>query len=258
MDATPASPTEAVKPLSFTDKLVGVFSSPGELYENVRQTPPTNSNWVIPTLILVVVGLAMAYVLTTNPTLSDQMSRIASEQMEKGLQKQIAAGKLTQEQANQARDNMQSFGTKGPIIFSYVSAVLGPFFLVFLPGLIYWLLGKWVMKVSVPFMKVAEVVGLTLLIVSMETIVTLILQIGMNSVFASPSLAIFISNFSVDNTMHSLAAKINIFTIWTLLVTSIGLARLFMKDMPKVLVLVFALWILWTVITVFGSAALRG
>jgi len=258
MNETPAPPTEAVTPMSFTDKLVGVFSSPGELYDNVRQTPPTGSNWVIPTLILIVVGLVMAYVLTTNPTLSDQMTRMASEQMEKSLQKQIASGKLTQEQANQARDNMQAYGTKGPIIFSYATALIGPFFLVFIPGLIYWLLGKWVMKVSVPFMKVAEVVGLTLLIVSLESIVTLILQIGMNSLFASPSLAIFISNFSVDNTMHALAAKANIFTIWELVVVSIGLARLFMKDMPKVLVLVFALWVLWTVVTVFGGAALRG
>ncbi|HTO94018.1 MAG TPA: YIP1 family protein [Bacteroidota bacterium] len=258
MNETPAPPTEPVKQMSFTDKLAGIFSSPGDVYENVRQTPPTSSNWFLPVVILVVIGLIMAYVLTTNPTLADQMKRIASEQMEKGLQKQIAAGKMTQEQANQARDQMESFGSKGPLIFSYVSAVVGPFLLVFIPGLVYWLLGKWVMKVSVPFMKVAEVVGLTLFIASLESIITLILQIGMNSVFASPSLAIFISNFSLDNTMHALASKINIFTIWTLIVTSIGLARLFMKDMPKVLVLVFALWILWTVITVFGGAALRG
>jgi len=258
MNETPAPPTEQVKPMSFTDKLVGIFSSPGELFDNVRQTPPTNSNWVIPTLVLIVVGLVMAYVLTTNPTLSDQMSRIASEQMEKSFQKQIAAGKMTQEQANQARDQVAGFGTKGPIIFSYVSAVIGPFVLVFLPALIYWLLGKWVMKAAAPFMKVAEVVGLTLFIVALETLVTVILQIGLNSLFASPSLAIFISNFSVDNTMHSLASKINVFTFWELVVVSIGLARLFMKDMPKVLVLVFALWILWTLLTVFGGAALRG
>jgi len=258
MNDTPVSTAEPVKPMSFSDKLVGIFSSPGEVYENVRQTPPTSSNWVVPVLILIVLGLIMAYVITTNPTLSDQMSRIASEQMEKGLQKQIAAGKITAEQANQQRDAMQSFGTKGPIIFSYVSAVLGPFVLVFIPGLVYWLLGKWVMKASVPFMKVAEVVGLTLFIAALEAIVTVILQIGMNSLFASPSLAIFISNFSMENTMHTLASKINIFTFWELIVVSIGLAKIFMKDMPKVLVLVFALWVLWTVITVFGGAALRG
>src|SRR5512136_752549 len=105
MNDTPiqAPPAEQVKPMSFSDKLVGVFASPSELYDNVRQTPPTSSNWVIPTLILVIVGVIMAYLVVSNPSLSDQMKRMASEQMEKGLQKQLAAGKITQEQANQAR-----------------------------------------------------------------------------------------------------------------------------------------------------------
>jgi hypothetical protein len=51
---------------------------------------------------------------------------------------------------------------------------------------------------------------------------------------------------------------VNVFTFWTLGVTSIGLSRLFQKDLPKVLVLVFALWILWTLFKVFGLTALRG
>ena len=260
MNETPiqAPPAEQVKPMSLSDKFVGVFASPSELYDDVRQTPPTSSNWVLPTMILVVVGLIMAYLITSNPTLSDQMKQMASEQMEKGLQKQIAAGKMTQEQANQARDQMAGFGTTGTVIFTYASAAVWPFILLFLASLFYWLLGKGVMKTTAPYMKVVEVVGLTFYIVTIESIVTTILAIGMNSMFASPSLALFISGFSIENKMHLLAAKINVFTFWTLAVTSIGLARLFQKDVPKVLVLVFALWILWTLFSVFGLTALRG
>ncbi len=260
MNETPnqASPAEDVKPMSFTDKLVGVFSSPSEVYENVRQTPPTSSNWVIPTVILIVVGLFMAYLINSNPTLSDQMKRMASEQMEKGLQKQLAAGKLTQEQANQARDQMSGMGSTGTMIFTYASAVLGPVFGLFLGGLVFWLLGKGVMKATSPYMKVVEVVGLTFFIGALESIVTTILAIGMNTMFASPSLALLVSDFSIENKMHLLAASVNVFTFWTLGVTSIGLSRLFQKDLPKVLVLVFALWVLWTVFKVFGLTALRG
>jgi hypothetical protein len=83
------------------------------------------------------------------------------------------------------------------------------------------------------------------------------LSIGMNSIFASPSLALLISDFSIENKMHLLAASMNVFTFWTLTVTSIGLARLFEKDLPKVLVLVFALWIVWVLFSVFGLTALR-
>jgi hypothetical protein len=259
MNETPLQtpPAEEVKPMSLSDKLVGVFASPSELYENVRQTPPTSGNWVIPTLILVVVGVIMAYLITSNPTLSDQMKRMASEQMEKGLAKRLAEGKITQEQANQARDQMSGMGATGTLIFTYVTAVLGPFFALFLGGLVFWLLGKGVMKATAPYMKVVEVVGLTFFIATVESVVTTMLAIGMNSMFASPSLALLISDFSIENKMHLLAASINVFTFWTLTVTSIGLSRLFQKDLPKVLVLVFALWVLWTLFKVFGLAALR-
>jgi hypothetical protein len=259
MNETPlqAPPAEEVKPMSLSDKFVGVFASPSEVYDKVRQTPPTSSNWLIPTLVLVVVGVIMAYLVVSNPTLSDQMKRMASEQMEKGLAKQLAAGKITQEQANQARDQMSGMGETGTLIFKYVAAVAGPFFSLFLASLVYWLLGKGVMKATAPYMKVVEVVGLTFFIVAIESVVTTILSIGMNSIFASPSLALLISDFSIENKMHLLAASMNVFTFWTLTVTSIGLARLFQKDLPKVLVLVFALWIVWVLFSVFGLTALR-
>jgi hypothetical protein len=260
MDETPnqATPAEPVRPMSFSDKLVGVFTSPSALYDNVRQTPPTSSNWVVPTLILVVVGVIMAYLVVSNPVLSDQMKRMASEQMEKGLQKQLAAGKITQEQANQARDQMSGMGQTGALIFKYVGAVVGPFVVLFLASLVYWLLGKGVMKATAPYMKVVEVVGLTFLITSIESVVTTVLAIGMNSIFASPSLALLVSDFSIENKMHLLAAAMNVFTFWSLAVTGIGLAQLFQKDTAKVLVLVFALWLIWTLFTVFGLTALRG
>jgi hypothetical protein len=149
-------------------------------------------------------------------------------------------------------------GETGTMIFTYASAALGPFFALFLGGLVFWLLGKGVMKATAPYMKVVEVVGLTFFIAALESIVTTILAIGMNTMFASPSLALLISDFSIENKMHLLAASVNVFTFWTLGVTSIGLSRLFQKDLSKVLVLVFALWILWTLFKVFGLGALRG
>jgi hypothetical protein len=209
-------------------------------------------------LTLIVVGTIMAFLFASNPTLSDQLKRLTSEQMEKGLQKQLAAGKMTQEQANQARDQMSGMGATGAMIIIYATAILGPVLSLFVGGLVFWLLGKGVMKTSSPYMKVVEVVGLTFFISTLESIVTVILTIGMSSMFASPSLALFISDFSVDNKMHALAASVNVFTFWTLGVTSIGLSRLFQKDLSKVLVLVFALWILWTLFKVFGLGALRG
>ena len=72
----------------------------------------------------------------------------------------------------------------------------------------------------------------------------------MDSITATPSLGAFVSDFDHSNKLHSALAKMNIFTFWDLSVVSIGLSRLFQRDLPKVLVIVFALWIVWTVFSV--------
>ncbi|HUI64653.1 MAG TPA: YIP1 family protein [Bacteroidota bacterium] len=252
-----APPTDAVKPMSLTDKIVGVLASPGELFDNVRLTPKTTSNWLVPTLILVLVGVLMSTLVLTNASLYDQYKHMADQQVEKSLQKQIAEGKITQQQADQAHEQMAAYGSIGIYIQRYGGAILGPFIALFLVSLLYWLLGKGVMKATAPYMKVAEVVGLTFFIGVIESIVTTMLSIGLNNAFASPSLALTISDFSIDNKMHLLAASMNVFTFWSLAVISIGLSRLFQKDFPKVAVLVFALWLLWTLFAVFVLTMLR-
>jgi hypothetical protein len=95
------------------------------------------------------------------------------------------------------------------------------------------------------------VIGLTLLIAAAESIVTTVMAIGLDSIHAGPSLAVFVKDFDLNNKLHVTLSKVNVFTIWSLLVTGIGLSKLFQRDLPKVLVLVFALWILWSAFTVF-------
>jgi hypothetical protein len=248
---TSAAPPEEEK-MSFVDKLVNVLASPGEVFEYVRRTPITHSNWLIPTLILAIVGSLLGYAVMANPSLADQFKRISSEQMEKQLQKQINQGKLTPEQADQAREQGEKFGSIGVIVSILAKDAIGPFFFLFVLGLVYWLLGKGIMKADVSYWKVVEVIGLV------ESIVTTILMFLTDRVTASPSLALFISDFSIDNKWHMLAAIINIFTFWNLGVVSVGLSRIFQRDFPKVLVLLVALWAIWSLAMIFGLAALRG
>jgi len=255
---TPDAGTAQPEPMSFTDKVVNLFASPGELFENVRQTPITHSNWLIPTLILVVVGTLMSYLVMSNPSIADQYARMSSEQVEKQIQKSIQDGRMTEEQAEQAREQASRFGATGMLISRLAASAIGPFFVLFVVGLVYWLLGKGVMKAAVPYFKVVEVVGFTFLISVLESIVTTILVITLDRAFATPSLSLFIADFSINDKWHMLAATMNIFTFWNLGVVSIGLSRVFQRDFAKVLVLVVALWLIWTAAMVFGLSSLRG
>ena len=261
MDAVQSPPVAVghVKPMSITDAMVNIFASPGEVYENVRQTPITHKNWVVPTVLLVVIGAILTYLILSNLVIADQYKQQQKVQMEKQFEKQIQQGKMTQEQADQARAQAEQFTSPTMmIIWGLGAASIGPFFILFLMSLIYWLLGKTVMKATSPYFKVTEVVGLTFYISILETIVTTILIIGLGNAFATPSLALLLPNFSPDNHLHMLASAGNIFTFWILAVVSIGLAKIFQKDFPKVLFLVCAIWVIWTLIKVFGLSMLRG
>jgi hypothetical protein len=251
---TPPEPAAEVKPMSFTEKLVNIFASPGELFENVRLTGKTPSNWIIPAAIMIVVAIAMQQLIMSNPSLADQTKAMVEKATKERLDKAVQSGQMTPEQAEQQREQIENFTNPSSplnIAMRIVSVVVFIPVVLLLIALVYWLLGKTAMHATAPYMKVVEVIGLTLLIAAAESIVTTVMAIGLDSIHAGPSLAVFVKDFDLNNKLHVTLSKVNVFTIWSLLVTGIGLSKLFQRDLPKVLVLVFALWILWSAFTVF-------
>src|SRR5512140_1295873 len=249
----PPESSAEVKPMSFTEKIVNIFAAPGELFEDVRLTGKTPSNWIIPVAIMIVVAIAMQQLIMSNPSLLDQTKAMITKATNESFDKAVREGKMTPEQAEQQREQTANF-TNPTSGFAIAMRIAGTIItlplMLFLISLVYWLLGKTAMRASAPYMTVVEVVGLVLLIAAVESIVTTVMAIGMDSIHAGPHLAVFVPNIDMTNKLHAALAKVNIFTIWSLVVTSIGLSKLFQRDLPKVLVLVFALWVLWTAITV--------
>jgi len=240
------APTEQVKRMSLMERLINVFAAPGELYENVRVTPRTSSNWLVPWVIFAIVAVVMGQVMLSNPSLTDQLGAVIKKQIDK----QVQEGKMPAERAEQAYEQFAKPGSLMFTITQTAGAVFGSFVVLFVLGLIYWLLGKTAMKATSPYMKVVEVVGLTFLIGALDQIVTTLLMFVFNSIFASPSLALLVSDFDLENKLHVVLSKFNIFTFWSMAVVSIGLSKLFQRDFPKVFVLVLGLWILWVVFTI--------
>jgi hypothetical protein len=236
--------------MPFTEKLANIFASPGELYDNVRDTPQSAINWLVPALVFLVISIVMNMVMMSNPSIADQIGQM----MRKGMDDAVAQGKMTSEQAEQSYEMMRPGSTMFTILAMGGTLVM-TFASLFGLGLAYWLVGKGAMSATAPYMKVVEVVGLTFFIGTLEVIITTVLIIGFDRLNAGPSAAFFLAGFDATDKTHMLLSKVNLFTFWSLIVTSIGLSRLFRKDFPKVLVLVLALWILWTAVTVFAGCA---
>jgi hypothetical protein len=241
MQEPTTAPAEPVQPMSFAEKMAGIFASPGEVYENVRLTPKTSSNWVVPLILFIIIVLACQYLMLSNPSLGHQFTAGQRD----AIDAMVREGRITQEQADRQME-MMSPGSPIMMIGILVSTPIMTFLILFLFAFVYWLVGKFAMKATEPYMKVVEVVGLAFYIAAVGKIVATALAFLMDSVHASPSLALLISEFDVKNKLHLALSQINIFTIWNLIVTGIGLSSIFMRDLPKVLVLVFALWVLLT------------
>ena len=250
---TTTTTAAAAEPMPFGEKIVAIFASPGELFENVRLTGKTTSNWLLPMLIFIIVAILLNQLILTNPSLVGQMGTLKH----KGIDDAVAQGKMTAEQADKAAEFLRPDSMLFRIQQIVGIALITPIAL-FLLALVYWLLGKWGMSANAPYMKVVEIAGLTFFISILETIVTTLLAYSMDSLFAVPNLALFVTNYDLQNKLHMALAKVNIFTIWDLTVVSIGLSKLFQRHLPKVLVLVFALWIIWSAFTVLTGIRFGG
>ena len=105
------------------------------------------------------------------------------------------------------------------------------------------------MGARAPFMKIVEVVGLTSTVRALETLATLVCVLLSGSILATPSAALLLGTFDPESALEFALSRLNPFTFWILGLTALGLAELFERDFPKVLVLIGALWFLWNLLT---------
>lgn len=244
-------PEESAGPLPWIKRLTGIFTSPAELFENVRQTEPVNSNWLVPWLLYVIVSVLMMQLILDKPSLRNQLEATIKPQFDQFMEESIQKGQVTPELAEQQYEQFAKPGAPWFTLLSITGTLLGSLVVLFALSYFYQLLGRSAMNATSSYMKVVEVIGLTFFISCVERLVTTVLMFATDSIHASPSLAILISEVDPENIWHLALARINAFTFWDLGVTGIGLSTLFKRDLPKVLVLVFALWLLWTLFTLF-------
>jgi hypothetical protein len=176
------------------------------------------------------------------------------DQTEKTIQKKVAEGKMTQEQADMAlTKNPAQPGSPLFMIFGSIGAAVVTAVILFGFALAFWLMGKWVFKATAAYGKVLEVVGLSMYISVLGSIITLLLVVAMGSLYATPSLALVVSQYDPTNTLHKLLSSISVFTFWFLIVISIGLGKIFSVSTGKALAGVGVLWVLFTAASVLLS-----
>jgi hypothetical protein len=234
--------------MPFLTKCLRLIAAPGDVFGELRETFPSPGNWVLPVLLYVAVATVSIHLMLGQPSLAAHYQQIVNEDLRPTFDQQVLEGIITQQQA----EWILLFVTPGTahfLVAQGVGTTLGALAALFALSFIFWQVGKSAMGGGAPYMSVVEVVGLTFLVAALERIVTAFLTIAMDSIFATPTLGLLALHAGPDSTLFSLLSRVNVFTIWELAVISKGLAVLNERDFPKVFVLLLALWLLWTIVT---------
>jgi hypothetical protein len=253
MDQPPPLPPEPFEEprMTLASRMFNVFATPGEVFEQVRVSPPSAANWVVPALLATIVGWIAVALIYSQPAFKEQMR----EMTEQAIQKQVEKMHLPKEEQEKAIER----GGKAAAVIQQAAAYAGPPMMAFLVpliwGLILWLVGTKALHGNFAFMQGVGVAGLANMIAILDGVVRTLLILGTNHLFASPSLALMLTEFHPENPVHSLMAAINVMTLWALVVRAIGLARLSRASFLKSALWVFGLWAAYTAFAIAAAAA---
>jgi hypothetical protein len=247
MDSSPQNfqvetPEQIPQRTSVASRIFNVLATPGDVFDEVKSSPPCSANWLLPALIAVAVGWLATTLIFSQESVRHQLQ----EMTDQAIEKQIEKSKVSSQQAEQMRAAATKMAGWSQKIGAYAIAPIMAFASPFIWGSFLWLVGNKSLKGSFSYMKAVEAVGLGNMVGVLDAIVKTLLIVSMGNLFASTSLAIFIKEFDPQNSVHSLLAMVNIMTFWLLGVRASGLARLAGASLLKSAAWVFGIWLAYT------------
>jgi len=238
--------------------LTGTLLSPGETFADVNRKP----TWIAPMIVAVVTVLASAFFFQwrVNPDWDTIFRNQIKKRMERSNQS------LTQDQMDAQVKISKSFAKFFPII----GAVVTPVIYVILAGI--FALGLMFIQAKATFKKILSVVawssaaiGIVLAVVTMASLMVRDEE-SLRSIDPTQGAGIVPSNLAAflpsetSAVIKSLAASLDVFTIWTCILFAIGFAGIAGSrkiTTGKTATVVFGFWAVY-VLAKAGWAAMFG
>lgn len=243
--------SEPVENISLGDALAGVFSEPGNTFEQVKASAKKNY-WIIPLIILIAVSMLSSILVTRDEELTSEIKTQQKEAMKKRLDEAVKEGKMTREQADEQLDKTDKmFGGSTFVIFGLIGSIAGVLIIFFLKALIYWG-GLKIFKGAATYSDIMNVLGLTSIIMAIQLVVDTVLAIIMGKLMMNIGPVLFLAKESMSKDMYVFIANFDLLNIWYLIVAGIGLAKVSKLKSGVTIPFIFALWFIWVLLTSFG------
>jgi hypothetical protein len=260
-EAPQMTPTEEPEELemSYTDKLVGVFSEPGNTFSKIAATGSKTSDWLFPLLAVIVAAILSNIIMMSNPVIKHSIMEKQMAQIEKNLDDAVKSGQMTEAQKEQQmeaiRDRMDQ-GMAANLIFSIIGIVIFSFISFFVVSGVFFLLSKFLLKGSGAYKDAMSAYGLPMYIIVIQVIVMVILALVTDKFFSAVSLAEFMDS-DKSTIAGFLLSKVDIFSIWFYAIISIGFAKMFKSENTgKYFIMVYGVWIGFGLLMFFLAKAL--
>jgi hypothetical protein len=240
-EPNPPPPTEGApaEPSSLTDRITNVVMAPGEVFDEIKQAPARTSNWLVPLILSCIATVVYCCVAFAQPPVLSSLQ----EQRHHAMQKKVAAGKMTQAQADQATDMTERFLT--PTVMKIFGAVFGALAAVaglFLMGVGIWLALRWCAGAGLAYMKVVEICGLALVIDVPQKIIRCWLVFWKQNMLATASPTFFLAHASTTNKAHIFLSMIDVVDFWWLAVLSLGVSKVASIRYQTAAFVTFGVW----------------
>jgi hypothetical protein len=251
------------------ERLIGTLISPGETFEDVNRKP----TWLVPLLISIVASLAFSlfFEWRVKPNWDKFFQTMVEKQLGKPLkelppEQQAQMSKQLEWQKRFAKTDFSS-----PMLGLFAVAKFAIFYIcAFLIPSAFFALGLMIMQAQTTFRKILSVVAWSWCATTLVSIIVSIAALMVRSReslrdlnladpagFVPTNLAVILPS-GTSPVLSSLLASFDVFTIWFLILLSIGFAAISGKRKFKTsntAFLVFGLWAVWVLIKL-GIAAI--
>src|ERR1043166_5020657 len=204
---------------SLAAKLVNMWASPGDVFDEVVAAPPRTLNWLVPMVLACLISLLVLGVFTNKEQATT-----------------VTAGKTT---AAQEGTLVTSWHVTA-VLASCAAVVLGTLWSAF----VLWVMGRVLLKSRFAFIKALEVVSLTGMIMALGLVVTALLILASGDVTTRPALSISLRQLESGDPLRVALDAVNVFHIWMTVVLAVGLRKLSKGSFSEAAFWVFSYWIL--------------
>lgn len=228
------------RPMGGAAKIINIFFEPRKVFESLKIKP----TWLVPFIIVALLGLGFFYY--TFPYMVDQqVERIRDNERIPEQQKEMIIERMKESSHPPAWQlAIAPAGTLVALVI--VSAVLFFAFNVLMGG-------------DSSFRRVFSVYCYSALIAIPAMIVKFPLIMSKGNLNVQTSLALLLSPDAKDSFLYKVFSSFDVFTVWQVILVSMGLGVMYRHSTKKALTAVVILWIIWIFLksglsTIFGGA----